>query len=192
MDTNVKSQENIIEQALRSIKNNLLEIENRNDLSEEEKVGRVIKVISATCAGAAIQPIPFADIFVLTPIQAFMGARIAAIRGIPVSESKAREIVLEIASVVGMGFLAQQLVIGAYKTVLPFLGAVTTVPLVFGLTYAMGRVMDEYFVRKHKGHRIDKVEMKELWKTAMKQGKAMGKENKNEIIKNSQDKGDDA
>lgn len=52
------------------IKNEITEIEHRTDISDEQKVSRITHIACATCAGVAIQPIPFADIFVLTPIQA--------------------------------------------------------------------------------------------------------------------------
>jgi uncharacterized protein (DUF697 family) len=146
--------------------------------------------MAASCAGVAVQPIPFADFFVLTPLQAYMGTRIAAIRGIPITDSKAKEIILEIASLVGLGLLAQQLVIGAYKTFIPFLGALTTIPIVFGLTYAMGCVMDEYFIRKRKGERIEKEALKKLWNEALKKGKDLGKENRSDIQNNIGTKGD--
>ena len=51
----------------------------------------------------------------------------------------------------------------------------------------MLRVMDEYFVRKRKGQRIDNCEMKALWKSALERGKSLGKENKDEIFKNSKE-----
>ena len=60
----------------------------------------------------AIQPIPFADIFILTPIQAYMGSRIAAIRGLKIEVQEVLVILKEIARVIGLGLLAQQIVTG--------------------------------------------------------------------------------
>jgi uncharacterized protein (DUF697 family) len=175
----------VVKRALDKAKQNIFDIEKREDLSDDEKVTRIIKIFGATCAGVAVQPIPFADIFVLTPIQAYMGSRIAAIREVPVSESEATQTVKEIASVIGMGLLAQQLVIGGYKTFIPFLGGFTTIPIVFGLTYAMGKVMDEYFKKKAKKEKIDAVILKQIWVEALKIGKQEGKANKNSIIVDS-------
>lgn len=53
------------------VKREIFEIEKRTDLTTEEKVSRITHITCATCAGIAIQPIPFADIFILTPVQAF-------------------------------------------------------------------------------------------------------------------------
>ena len=94
-------QKSILKQAKDKLKKSVTEIENRTDITDDQKVTQIIKTFSAACAAIAIQPIPFADIFVLTPIQAYMGTRIGAIRGIPISESKATDIIKELAGVVG-------------------------------------------------------------------------------------------
>ena len=174
----------LIEKAKNKIKQNILDIEHRTDITNDEKAELIIKLFSGTCAAIALQPIPFADFFVLTPIQAYMGARLAAIRGSNTSESEIKTILKEIASVIGLGLLAQQLAIGAYKTFIPFLGAITTIPIVFGLTYAIGKTMDSYLIKKSKGVPISKEEMKELFDEMLKKGKKEGKENK-ESIKNN-------
>lgn len=162
--------EEYIKKARRILKEKYFKIEERSDLSDDQKVGEIIKITSAVCAGVAIQPIPFADIFVLTPIQAIMGSRIAKIRGVPVTDNDITTYIKEIAGVIGLGLLAQQLAIGAYKTILPFVGALTTIPLVYGLTYGIGRVMDAYMVSKKKGQVLDPEEIKRIWKEAKKEG----------------------
>ena len=171
----------ILDKAKENIKKEVTDIENRTDLTDDQKVTRICTVFGTTCAAIAVQPIPFADIFVLTPIQAYMGKKIADIRGFNISEAGAKEIFKELAGLVGLGFLSQQLVIGAYKTVLPFISGVTTIPLVFGLTYGMGNVMDYYFIKKKKGEKIDPEIIKNIFKKAKEEGKQKAKENKNKI-----------
>ncbi len=173
----------ILEKAKANLKREVLDIEKRNDLTDDQKVTRICTVFGTTCAAVAVQPIPFADIFVLTPIQAFMGKKIADIRGFDISEAGAKEIFKELASLVGLGFLSQQLVIGAYKTVLPFISGFTTIPLVFGLTYGMGKVMDYYFIKKIKGEKVDPEMIKSIFQKAKAEGKQKAKENKEEINK---------
>ena len=147
-------------------------IENRTDINDDEKVTKIINITASVCAGVAFQPIPFADIFILTPIQAYMGTRIAAVRGISITKNKALTTIKEILGVVGLSWLAQQIAIGAYKTGLPGFGGFMTLPLVFGLTYCIGRVMEVYFVRKAKGELINKKTIREIWRKAKKEGKA--------------------
>ena len=173
----------LIDKVKEKIKREVSEIENRADLTREEKVEKICVIFGTFCGAVAVQPIPFADIFVLTPIQAYMGKKIADIHGYNISEQGAKEIFKEIAGLVGMGLLSQQLAIGAYKTFIPFLGAITTIPLVFGLTYGMGKVMNAYFKAKIKGEKISKENIQEIFKNAKKQGQKIGKEKEQEIKK---------
>ncbi len=163
------------------LKNEIFEIEHRRDLTVEEKITQITHITCATCAGVAIQPIPFADIFILTPIQAYMGTRIAAIRGVPVSESEASDIIKEILGVIGMGVAAQQIAIGLLKTFLPGLGGFTTIPLVYGLSYAIMNVMDAYFVAKAANRRLSAEEIKSLWNRAKSEGERQGKAQEHNI-----------
>ena len=164
--------DSIIDKAKEILKENLIEIEKREDLSQHQKANRIINLFSGVCAGIAIQPIPFADIFVLTPIQVLMGERLAAIWGVPVTESSISAVIKDILKIGGMGLLSQQLAIGAYKTFLPFMGAVTTVPLVYGLTYAIGTVLSEMYKRRSKGEsKLSDEELRKIWNESRKKGK---------------------
>lgn len=126
-------------------------------------------------SGPALQPIPFADFFVLTPLQAYAGTRIAAIRGVNIGADGAGKVIREILGAIGMGLLGQQMVIGAYKTFIPFLGAITTIPLVYGATTAICYVMDAYFKAEAKGARMTPDEMKRIWQSAREQGEREGR-----------------
>jgi len=174
----------ILGDAKTKLQRELLHIEKRDDLTDDQKVSRVRQVTCAVCAGVAVQPLPFGDIFLLTPIQGLMAYKIAAIRGVNISEQGAGQILKEILGVVGLGLAAQQLAIGAYKTVLPFWGAVTTIPLVYSLTYAIGSLMDVYFTKKAAGEPMDDAMMKRVWKEARK-------ESKNEAKRAANSKGKD-
>ena len=44
-------------------------------LNAVQKVDKLLLRFSGICAAVAVQPIPFADIFILTPIQLYMGTR---------------------------------------------------------------------------------------------------------------------
>ena len=173
----------IIDRVKGRIKKDVSEIEKRTDLTKEEKVEKICIVFGTFCGAIAVQPIPFADIFVLTTIQAYMGKKIADIHGYEITEQGATQIFKEIAGLIGMGLLSQQLAIGAYKTFIPFLGAVTTIPLVFGLTYGMGKVMNAYFKAKIKGEQISKENIRDIFKNAKKEGQKLGKEKEESIKK---------
>lgn len=170
-----------IAKARARLKREVMDIEKRTDLTDEQKVSQIIVIFSTVCAAIAVQPIPFADMFILTPLQAFMGERISAIRGVPLSEKQAADLIKELMGVVGMGMVAQQLGIAAAKIFFPIFGGIATVPVVFGLTYAIGKVMDVYFVAKAVGRKVTKEELKDAWKKAKSKGQQEGKQRESEI-----------
>lgn len=177
----------LIGKARARLEREILDIEKRNDLTDDEKVSHIIVIFSTVCAGIAVQPIPFADIFILTPLQAFMGAKISSIRGVPLSEKETSDVIKELMGVVGIGMVAQQLGIAAAKIFFPIFGGIATVPVVFSLTYAIGRVMDVYFCHKAAGKTASPEALKEAWKRAKAEGEKEGKLRESEIKGNDLD-----
>ncbi|MCA1053650.1 DUF697 domain-containing protein [Rossellomorea aquimaris] len=151
-------------------------MENNEELTQDEKVNKIIGTTSLICAPVAIQPIPFADIFILIPIQAFMVHKIAKIRGINLKESGAVDVVKYLGGVVGGGFAAQQTVIGLYKLGPPGFGGLMSIPLVAGLTFRMGKTMDLYFREKTKGREPNKEAMINAFKSGKREGKKINKD----------------
>lgn len=151
------------------------------DNQKEIEINNTIKKYSAVCAALAIQPIPFADIFILTPTQILMGKKIADLRGYEIKENTIELILKEISGIIGMGLIAQQLVIGAYKTFLPFFGGITTIPVVYGLTYGIGKVMDYYIISKINGYQINKSEIEKIFKSSREIGEREGELKEKEI-----------
>ncbi|MEC5167461.1 uncharacterized protein (DUF697 family) [Flavobacterium sp. PL11] len=147
----------------------------------EVEVNNTIRNYSGICAVLAIQPIPFADIFILTPTQILMGKKIASLRGYKIKENTIESILKEISGIIGMGIIAQQLVIGAYKTVLPFFGGVTTIPVVYGLTYGIGKTIDYYVLTKLSGKIINKNDIEKIFKSSREIGQLEGKSKEKEI-----------
>ncbi len=160
-------------------KSEITEIEHRADLTDDQKVSRITHSACATCALMAVQPLPFADIFILTPIQGYFGTRIAAIRGVPVSETEVADLIKEIVGIIGMGFIAQQAAIGIWKMVSFGAGGLLTIPLVYALSYAVMKVIDAYYSAKAKKRKLSDDQIKGIWKNAFREGKRKGKEAKN-------------
>lgn len=181
--------QSILKSLKKTLNEELLQIEQREDISEDEKVSMLINRFAVVCAAVAIQPLPFADIMILTPIQVLMAERIASVRGMKVSQSKAKEILIEVGKVVGLGMLAQQAAIGLYKTILPGLGGFMSIPLVYGLTYAIGRVLDYNYLQLRKGKTASREELIKIFKGAKAEGKKEGKKHKNEVKEVSHDLG---
>jgi uncharacterized protein (DUF697 family) len=140
-------------------------------LSETARVQRIILLTAAVCAGLAIQPLPFADILVLTPLQVYMAMKIGDIKGFPVSKKQAEDILKELGGMVGLGLLAQQGIAGLYKLGLPTVGGLMAAPLMFASTYAVGRIAEHYFDQKRAGKPILVDEVKRIWSVALTEGR---------------------
>jgi len=121
------------------------------DLSTEENVEEVIKSAALLSGAIAIEPIPFADMLLITPLQAKMVLHIGKIYGFEITPERSREIVQELGATVAYGILARQVMRGLAKIALPVIGGLITAPAVYGWTFALGRVAQNYFERKRQG-----------------------------------------
>ncbi len=130
--------------------------------SKELKIKIIITLSSAVCAIVAVQPIPFADAFILTPIQLIMVRYLGSVHGLNYSENRLQNILTQLLAVVGWGILIQQVILGLYKTILPFLGGVTTIPLVFIATYGLGYTMNAYLKSQAEGKQLTNTELKRI------------------------------
>ena len=72
---------------LKFVKDNTYGI-NQLNISPNKKVDKLLVRFAGICGAIAVQPIPFADIFILTPIQLYMGTLIAEARGYKFSMSE--------------------------------------------------------------------------------------------------------
>lgn len=128
--------------------------------SPEHKVDRVIGATALACGVLALQPFPLADVFVLTPVQIVMIVQIGELMGCPMEGRGARAVLLEIIGAAGGGLLAQHLIIAAYKTFLPFAGAVTTIPTVAAVTYGIGQAAKVYFASMRENRHASREELR--------------------------------
>lgn len=171
-----KSSSNFIEGKKKELTRLLDNLVEDPSITKEKKVKLIITATSLICALVAIQPIPFADIFILTPIQLVMVTFINKAIGNPLEKNKLDEILWYLLGIVGWGVLAQQLILGAYKTVIPFLGAFTTIPLVYAATYALGYAAKAVLEAKINNQQINDDELKKLINAEKEKAKS---ENKN-------------
>lgn len=109
--------------------------------SKREACKRVSHIAATAAAAVALQPIPVADIFLLTPIQILLVQSIGRIYGVPLSARTA----LEIATNIGMGVVLQQIFIAITKIGVPLMGGLLCSTYVYTATYYMGRVAQIYF-----------------------------------------------
>lgn len=132
--------------------------------AERDKAARdVINACSYAAAAVAVSPIPFSEEIIMLPIQVGMVVTIGHIYGRNVTKADARDLIVEIATVAGTGFLARQ----GVKAILPVVGALLTMPAAFAANWAIGRVAIEHF--KHPGMSKDK--LKAIYKKAVEEGR---------------------
>ncbi|HPN72409.1 MAG TPA: DUF697 domain-containing protein [Candidatus Omnitrophota bacterium] len=177
--TEINESKNVAKEWVSSVNNKFSQIISDKNITTSQKIDRIIHGTGMVCGIIAVQPIPFADIFILTPIQTVMVMNIGKVYGFDISQKKAHEVITEIAGVVGLGYLAQQTVIGLYKTIVPFAGGVFTIPFVWGSTFGIGRVAKYYFENLKGGKKkMDKNIAKQEFKKGLEQGKKESKSNK--------------
>jgi len=156
METNTKQEEEA------TLSKTLGLIAEDPSIPEEKKVHLIVHLTALACALVAVQPIPFADIFVLTPIQLVMVTMMNRVMGRPAGEDKIKEIVASLLAVVGWGILAQQTILGLYKTVLPFMGGLTTIPLVYAATVGLGYAAKAFLEAKRQDRTVPKDDLKRI------------------------------
>lgn len=119
--------------------------------SRDENAEEVIKSAALLAGAIAVEPIPFADILLITPVQAKMVLHVGKIYGFDITPERALEIARELGATIAYGLAARQVMRGLAKLALPVIGGLITAPAVYGWTYALGRVAQSYFERRVQG-----------------------------------------
>lgn len=122
----------------------------------KRETSRQLSHIAATaCAALALQPIPIADVLVLTPIQILLVQAIGRVYGVPISKKTA----LEIATNIGLGIVLQQIFIALIKTGIPLMGGLLVSTYVYTATFYMGKMAQIYF---EKGRPLTQQELQQV------------------------------
>jgi uncharacterized protein (DUF697 family)/putative sterol carrier protein len=131
--------------------------------ADREKAARdVVNMCSYACAVVSVSPLPFSDALLMLPIQSGMVMTIGHIFGRRLDQAEAKDLILELGAVAGVGFLARQ----GIKALLPVVGALLTVPAAFAANWAMGRVAMEYF----KDPSLSRDQIRDLFNRAKEEG----------------------
>ena len=122
----------------------------------EDAVRKLVQICSAAAAAVTVQPIPFLDTALISPIQIGMVQGVARIYGHRLDTKS----VLEMLSTFGASILAQNVMMAAAKFV-PFLGWLVTISMAYALTWAIGEVSEHYF---KNGRGVPASELQEMFK----------------------------
>lgn len=136
------------------------------DKSQRQEMATEARQISA-CAAAAIapMPIPFADIWTITPVQMLMVRAIGNIYGYKIDGKTVKEML----AVVGGGMLGQQVCLALFKIGLPGAGGFGGAAFVFFWTHGIGKAAELYF---QSGMTATEEELATARKAGMKQAKS--------------------
>jgi uncharacterized protein (DUF697 family) len=139
---------------------------NYTEASDEEKaqaVQQLIRVCSVAASAVTIQPFPFVDTALITPIQIAMVQGVGKIHGYKLDTKS----IVEMLGTFGASIVAQNIVMGAAKFI-PFFGWVVSISIGYALTWAIGEVSDHYF---RNGRHVDEAELKEMFQRIYKSKK---------------------
>lgn len=167
LNIDIKKIKELIQQKSKELKESLDLVVEDPSLNSNTKINIIINATALACAIVAIQPLPFADIFILSPIQVIMVTYLSKVLGLNTNNSKANEILVYLLGTLGWGVLSQQAVIGLYKTVLPYAGGFTTIPLVYASTFGLGIACKTLIKAKVDNVQISKEELKNIRQDAI-------------------------
>ncbi len=105
----------------------------------------VVTTSSFAAAAVTLVPVPLSDFALVTPVQASMVMAVGRIYGRELSVQESKHLLVELASVCGLSFLAHKGLATLSKVLLPGLGGLLAGPTAFAVTYGIGRVAMRYF-----------------------------------------------
>ena len=109
--------------------------------SRRQKAAEARNTSAVAAAAVVPMPIPFADIWTITPIQILMVRAIGNIYGFGMDYRTARAVL----ATVGGGWLGQQAFLGLLKLGLPGIGEAAGAGFAYIWTLGMGRAAEAYF-----------------------------------------------
>lgn len=152
----------LISQKSFELKETLESVVEDPSISSNTKANIIVNATALICGIVAVQPIPFADLFILSPIQVVMVTYLSKVLGLKTNDATVQEILAYLVGTLGFGVLSQQVILGLYKTIIPFAGAITTVPLVYMSTFGLGMACKTLINAKKNNITLSKEELKRI------------------------------
>ncbi len=135
---------------------------------ERRKIASDLVMMSSMGAAAiTYAPIPLTDFVLVTPIQASMVMATGRVYGRELNFEESKHVLVELASVCGMGLLAQKGFATLSKILLPGFGGLLAGPYAFAVTYGMGHVAMNYFENRD----ASRESLKAVYDQAVAEGK---------------------
>lgn len=112
---------------------------------QERLARRVVLIFAGICGGIGVQPIPVADMPIITSLQVLMVLVVAYISGREISQETAREFFTGIGANVGAAFLFRE-VARALAKFIPFAGNAVSGAIAGGATKLVGEAAIRYYI----------------------------------------------
>ena len=138
-------------------------------VSPNPEVARLVERTGYACAALTLLPIPGSEILGVMPLHVGMVVGIGHHYGRELTRESAMELVLQIATTVGLSLVGSRLAVTAAKIVLPGLGGIIAAPFLFASTLGLGAVADAWF---RSGGGLGEAEMRDLYASATRDGRS--------------------
>lgn len=153
-----------------------------SDLKQKiNEIDNTIFKFSSVAAILWIQPIPFLDIYSVVPFHIYMLKEIAKKYSIKINTKESKEILTTIIWSIWSSYILSQSVVWLSKISMIWFWWYIMMPLNFGLTYTMWKILSMYFYQKSQWVKATNYEIKKLFKYSIKSWKYIAKKEKNHI-----------
>lgn len=136
---------------------------------------------SSVAAILWIQPIPFLDVYSVLPFHIYLLKEIAKKYSIEINTKESKEILTTVIWSIWSSYILSQSVVWLSKIWMIWFWWYIMMPLNFGLTYAMWKILSMYFYQKSQWAKATNSEIKELFKYSIKSWKDIAKKDTNKI-----------
>jgi len=148
-----------------------------------ENIDSIILKFASVAAIIWIQPIPFLDIYWLLPLHLYLLTQIAKEYWIELSKNESKEIFSTIMWSIWWSYILSQWMVWISKVWFLWLWWYIMIPLNFGLTYSIWKVLSYYLYKKSQWVKSTNKELNNLFKYSINSWKKIAKNDKDKILK---------
>jgi len=145
------------------------------------EIDNTIFKFSSVAAILWIQPIPFLDVYSVLPFHIYLLKEIAKKYSIEINTTESKEIITTVIWSIWSSYILSQSIVWLSKIWMIWFWGYIMIPLNFGLTYAMWKILSMYFYQKSQWVKATNYEIKELFKYSINSWKNIAKKDKNQI-----------
>jgi class 3 adenylate cyclase/uncharacterized protein (DUF697 family) len=141
-------------------------------------------IFECACVAALlwIQPLPFLDNLSILPLYVYMIIKIASLYGEELDVDSGFTFIKKIIAAIWLSYLALHVSIGFTKIILPIVAGYAIIPINFGITFWLGKIVSMYYYSQDFWVQLSNKEMKNLFKDKRLAWKNMAEKQKETIL----------